>query len=253
MPLFLFRQAQQVQVFSLKPASFCKLSDGLGSTNKSAFLFCCSLIHALSSPPCPLLRLSFYLKLSGNSVSLSCSIGYNGPPDTRFSRGTIRLMSWSDKERYLCPLQSLVVSLLLSLVVTLLFSRTGGVLSHLNFSTNRFPRHARCVLSRLRFNGHSLLFSFISAGLAESRILHAAPADTSHLILHCPAKDSLRCSLFGDSLSLYDLWSGPWKVARLLGLHGLPPCPHLSEGVGKQQVIESLITEVSKANNSTGF
>ena len=55
--------------------------------------------------------------------------------------------------------------------------------------------------------------------------------DTSHLVLHCPATDSLRRSLFGDSLSLYD-WSRPWKVARLLGLHGLPP-PR--KGSGKQQ------------------
>ena len=55
--------------------------------------------------------------------------------------------------------------------------------------------------------------------------------DIFHLILHCPATDSLRRSLFGDSLSLYDLWSRPWGVARLLELHGLPPCPHPSEGV----------------------
>ena len=44
--------------------------------------------------------------------------------------------------------------------------------------------------------------------------------------------DFLRRSLFGDSLSLYDLWSRPWGVVRLLGLHGLPPCLHPSEGVG---------------------
>ena len=46
----------------------------------------------------------------------------------------------TDGECYLRPLQSLVVSLLLSLVFTLLFSRTGGVLSHRNFLTYRFPR-----------------------------------------------------------------------------------------------------------------
>ena len=40
------------------------------------------------------------------------------------------------------------------------------------------PRHARCVLSRLRCNGHSLLLGSISLGLEESRILPAAPADT---------------------------------------------------------------------------
>ena len=59
--------------------------------------------------------------------------------------------------------------------------------------------------------------------------------DTSHLILHCPATYSLDRSLFGDSLSLYDLWSRPRRVARLLGLRGFPPCPHPSKGVRQQQ------------------
>ena len=99
------------------------------------------------------------------------------------------------------------------------------------------PRHARCVLSRLRCNGHSLLLgSYLSRiGRIENPSCSAcghSSQDISHLILHCPATDSLRRSLFGDSLSLYDLWSRPWGVARLLGLHGLPPCPHSSEGVG---------------------
>ena len=49
-------------------------------------------------------------------------------------------MSWPDGERYSCPLQSLAVSLLLSLVSILFISQTKGVLSHLNFSSHRFPR-----------------------------------------------------------------------------------------------------------------
>ena len=40
------------------------------------------------------------------------------------------------------------------------------------------PRHARCVLSRLRCNGHSLLLGSYLSGLAESRILLAAPVET---------------------------------------------------------------------------
>ena len=40
------------------------------------------------------------------------------------------------------------------------------------------PRHARCVVSSLRCNGHRLLLNSVSQGLAESRILLAAPADT---------------------------------------------------------------------------
>ena len=57
-PLFPFQQAQYVQVFPLKPAPFCTLFAGLGSTNKSdsrptsSLLFSC-LTLALSSPPCP--------------------------------------------------------------------------------------------------------------------------------------------------------------------------------------------------------
>ena len=99
------------------------------------------------------------------------------------------------------------------------------------------PCHARCVLSRLCCNRHSLLLgSYLSRiGRIENPSCSAcghSSQDTSHLILHCPAMDSLHRSLFGDCLSLYDLWSRPWGAARLLGLHGLLPCPHPSEGVG---------------------
>ena len=99
------------------------------------------------------------------------------------------------------------------------------------------PRHARCVLSRLRCNGHSLFLGFYLSRIGRienpswSACEHSSQ-DTSYLILHCPATDTLRRSLFGNSLSLYDLWSRPWVVAGLLGLHGLPPCPHPSKGVG---------------------
>ena len=97
------------------------------------------------------------------------------------------------------------------------------------------PRHARCVFSRLCCNGHSLLSGSYLSGIGRiqnpscSACGHSSQ-DTSHLILHCPTTDSLRRSLFGDSLSLYDLWSRPWGVAWLLGLHGLPPCPYPLEG-----------------------
>ena len=157
--LFPFWQAQYAQVFPLKPAPFCKLFVGLGSTSKFAtsHLFSSSLTLA---PP------SFYLKLSGRSgrnclLSPPVLSGYNGSPDTHFSRGTSRLISWPDGECYLRPLQSLVAYFLLSLVSTLLISRTGGVLSHLNSSAHRlpqFPLRNLCsfvtlaVFSRLRCN-----------------------------------------------------------------------------------------------------
>ena len=190
---------------------------GLGSTNKSAIF----------------LLFSSYRKLCGRS-GRNClffppvSSDYNGFPDTHFYRGTTRLMSWPDSERYLRPL---------------VLSWTGGVLFLQNFLTHRFPQFfyrgtcAPCVLSRLRQNGYSpLLGSYLSRiGRIENPSCSAcghSSQDNSHLILHCPATDSLRRSLVGDSLCLYDIWSRPWGVARLLGFHGLPPCPHPSEGVG---------------------
>ena len=72
------------------------------------------------------------------------------------------------------------------------------------------PRHARCVLSRLHCNGHSLqLGSYLSRiGRIEnpscSACVHLSQ-DISHLIVHCPGTDSLHHSLFGDSVSLRPL------------------------------------------------
>ena len=172
--------------------------------------------------------------LAGTVFSLPpVLLGYNGSPDTRFSRGTIRLMSWPDGVRYLRPLQSLVVSLLLSLVSTLVLSRTGDALSHLNTLTQVssiateelvHPCHARCVVSRLRCNGYSLLLgSYLSRiGRIENPSCSAcghSSQDTFYLILHCPAMDSLRRTLFGDSLSLYDLWSRPWELPGFWGFY----------------------------------
>ena len=127
-PLFPFRQAQFAPVFLLKPAPFCTLFAGLGNTIKPAIflLFFSCLTLALSSPPCSLLHLSCYLKLCGrsgrNCVLSPVLSGYNGSPDTCFSRGTTQLMSWPDGECCLHLPQSLVVSLLLSLISTLLLS-----------------------------------------------------------------------------------------------------------------------------------
>ena len=184
------------------------------------FLFSSYLTLVLSSPPCPLLRLPFYLKLSGRSgrnclLSPSTLSGY-----TCFSRGTTRLMSWPDGERYLRPLQYLVFSLtLISRIHSSLFSNWRRTVSS-KFIDTQVPSISRnlcslvmlAVLSRLRCNEHSLLLSsYLSRmGRIENPSCSArghSSQDTSHLILHCPATDSLRCSLFGDSPSLYDLWS----------------------------------------------
>ena len=85
-------------------------------------------------------------------------------------------------------------------------------------------RYACCVLSRIRCNEHSLLLSsyFSRTGRIENPSCSAcghSSQDTSCLILHCLAI---------DSLVLFDLWSRSWGVARLLGFHGFPPCFHPS-------------------------
>ena len=142
-------------------AEACAILHALCSTNKSAIslLFSYYLTLVLASPLCPLHHLSFYLKLSGRNCLLSPPVlsEYNGSPDTRSSQGTTRLMSWPDGERYLHPPQSLVVSLLLSLVSTLcLFSDWRHIVSSKFFDTQVtsisteelvLPRHACCSLS----------------------------------------------------------------------------------------------------------
>ena len=252
-PLFPFRQAQYAPVFPLKPAPFCTLFAGLGSTNKSAnfLLFSYYLTLVLSSPPCPLLRLSCYLNLCGRS-------GRNCPFFLLFYQATMgpghSFLPGNDTADELARRGALLapsaipcsLSPLISRIHSRLISDLRRTVSSKFFDTQIFlisteelvlPRHARSVLSRLRCNGHSLLLgSYLSRiGRIENSSCSACGhsfQDTSHLIPHCPATDSLRRSLFGDSLSLYDLWPRPWGAGRLLGLHGLTPCSHPSEGVG---------------------
>ena len=109
------------------------------------------------------------------------------------------------------------------------------------------------MLSRLRCNGHSLLLgSCLSRiGRIENPSCSAcghSPQDTTHLILHCPATNSLHCSLFGDSLSLFDLWSRPWGVARLLEVDSLPPCPISRKGSGNHNNNNSMTPQGSYGN-----
>jgi len=81
-----------------------------------------------------------------------------------------------------------------------------------------------CELSRLRCHGHSLLlYTYLCRIKRKENSCSACGhplQDLAHL-LDCPASDSI-----------FDLWSGPWGVARLLDLRGIPLRPHPSEGIG---------------------
>ena len=71
-----------------------------------------SVLTTLSSPPSFLLSQTLWKIWQDCLLSPPVLSDHNGSPDSRFSRETTRLMSWPDGEHYLCPLQSLVVSLL---------------------------------------------------------------------------------------------------------------------------------------------
>ena len=118
-PVFPFQQAKYVPGFPLKPAPFCTLFAGLGSTNKPATYLLLSDSRFVLFSIFPHISNSV-ADFSGTVFSPPVPSGYNGSPDTRFFWGATGLMSWPDGECYLRPLQCLVVSLLLSLVSTFL-------------------------------------------------------------------------------------------------------------------------------------
>ena len=114
--------------------------------------------------------------------------------------------------------------------------------SHLNFQVPEVSLEEllscpiRCELSRLCCHGHSLLLSSYLHRISQKENSASSACehplqDLNHLFLDCPASEPLDKSIFGSSLSILDLWSRPWGVARLLGLCGVPPHPHPSEGV----------------------
>ena len=217
-PPFSFKQTEHNQVFSLKPAPFCTLFAGLGSTNKSAtsLSFSYYLILSLSFPPSFLLSQTLWQELSFLS---SCSIRLHWVPGHSFLPRNDAADELDRQGALLVP--SVIpcsLSPLISRIHSFLFSYWRRTASSKFFDTQVpsisteelvLPRHARCVLSRLRCNGHSLLLSSYLSRIGRienpscSTCGHSSQ-DISHLILHCPATDSLRRSLFGDSTT-----SGP--------------------------------------------
>ena len=225
------RQHQQVCHFS----SLLLLSDSR------------SVLATLSSPPSFLLSQTLWQIWQEPSSLSSCSVSLQWVPGHSFLPENDAVDELA-RQGALLVLSAIPCSLspFISRILSSLFLDWRRTVSSKFFDTQVssisteelvLPRHARCVLSRLRCNGHRILLgSYLSRiGRIENASCnacgHSSP-DTSHLILHCPATDPLHRSFFGNSLSLYDLWSRPWGVAQLLGLHGLPSCPHPWERVG---------------------
>ena len=146
--------------------------------------------------------------------------------------------------------QSLVVSLLLSLVSTLVLSRTGGVLSPQSILTHRFPQFplgSLCSLVMLAVS--SLVFAAmdtaffwvpVSPGLAESRILLAAPVGArpgASLISFCTVRLRTLCAARSLATLCLFMTSGP-DPGELPGFWGSMVFRHAPiprKGSGKQQ------------------
>ena len=224
-PLFPFQQAQYVQVFPLKPAPFCTLFAGLGSTNKSATSFLLlsdsrSVLATLSFLPSFFLSQTLWQIWQERSSLASCSIRLQWVPRHLFLLGNNTANELARWGALLAP-SAIPCSLspLISRIHSCFFSDWRGTVSSKFFDTQVplisteelvLPHHARCVLSRLHGNGHSLLLgSYLSRiGRIENPSCSAcghSSQDTFHLILHCPATDSLCHSFFGDSLSVRPL------------------------------------------------
>ena len=129
------------------------------------------LTLALSSPPC---LLSFLLPQTIGQIwqelsSLPCSIRLQWVPGHSFLLGNDLVNELARRGALLAP-SAIPCSLspLISRIHSCLFSDWRRTISSKSFDTQVpsifteelvLPRHARCALSRLRCNGHSLLLS----------------------------------------------------------------------------------------------
>ena len=142
--LFSFQQVQYVQVFPMKHAPSCTLFVGLGSTNKSAAFLLLSdsrfVLATLTSSLRFLLPQCLWQIWQELSSLSSCSIRLQWVPGHLFFPENNAADELARRGAPFVPSAIPCCLSPLSIVSTILFSRTGGVLSHQNSSTHRFPR-----------------------------------------------------------------------------------------------------------------
>ena len=164
-PLFPLQQAQYAQVFPLKPVPFCTLFAGLGSTNKSATSLLLSEPRSVLFSIFPFTAISL-ADLAGTVFSLL--LYYQAIMGSRILGNDAA--AEQTKRRVLLVPSVIPCSLspFISRIHSCLFSDWSCTVSSKFFDTQIssfsakelvLPHHARCVLSRLRCNGHSLLLS----------------------------------------------------------------------------------------------
>ena len=167
----------------------------------------------------------------------------NGSPDTQVSP-EMKKRIYLPKLVPLCPLmrsQALSSQLLPKSVIP--NTAIGDVTSHTPIWTSKSPKSLRrnffflasYAVSSLVFAAMVTVFFYlhIFTGSVGRRILIVVLVDTLYRTSIISSSTVLLLNPFANlSLAPLSLWSRPWGVARLLGLRGVPPRPHPSEGVG---------------------